>query len=91
MPIVTIQLMEGRDPQRLEEMAAAVATAISETIEAPIESVRVMINEMREHQYSVGGRPIRVVKAERAAADEATDLAEGTAASATATTDTSTA
>jgi 4-oxalocrotonate tautomerase len=66
MPIVTIQLMEGRPPERIEAMQAAVASAIG----APIESVRILVREMQEHQYSVGGRPIRVVKAERAAQSE---------------------
>jgi 4-oxalocrotonate tautomerase len=70
MPIVTIQLMEGRPPERIEAMQAAVASAIAETIGAPIESVRILVREMQEHQYSVGGRPIRVVKAERAAQSE---------------------
>ena len=71
MPIVTVQLMEGRDPERLEAMQTAIARAIAETIEAPIGTVRVMVNEMKPHQFSVGGEPIRVVKARRtdAAAD----------------------
>lgn len=91
MPIVTIQLMEGRDPDRIEAMGSAVAAAIAETIDAPIGTVRVMVNEMRQHQYSVGGEPIRVVMERRApgadgaAAGEVEDqLAVGTAASATA-------
>lgn len=71
MPLVTIQLMQGRPPARIEAMTSAVAAAIAESIDAPIETVRVMVTEMQPHQYSVGGKPIRVVQAERAAEAEA--------------------
>ncbi len=70
MPLVNINMMEGRPPNQIEEMAGAVARAIAETLDAPIETVRIMVNEMKPHQYSVGGKPIRVVQAERSAATE---------------------
>lgn len=66
MPIVTIQLMEGRPPERIQAMMREVSRAIAETLDAPIETVRVMVNEMQDHQYAVGGRPVAEVKAERA-------------------------
>jgi 4-oxalocrotonate tautomerase len=66
MPIVSIQLMEGRPPERIEAMHAAVAEAIASSIGAPIESVRILVREMQAHQFSVGGRLIDAVKAERA-------------------------
>ncbi len=69
MPLVTINMVEGRPPERVEAMAAAVASAIASSLDAPIETVRIMVNEMKPHQYSVGGKPITVVQAERAAAE----------------------
>ncbi|MGL5818262.1 MAG: 2-hydroxymuconate tautomerase [Phycicoccus sp.] len=66
MPIVTIALMKGRPPEAIEAMTRAVSHAVAEAIEAPIETVRVMVHEMDDHQYAVGGRPIAEVKAERA-------------------------
>lgn len=89
MPIVTIQLMEGRDPEKIEAMGSAVAQAIADAIDAPIGTVRVMVTEMQQHQYSVGGEPIRLVKERRAAEAEAeaSELAEGTAAAATPSSD----
>ena len=66
MPIVTIQLMKGRDPARIQDMIRAVSHAIADTIDAPIATVRVMVNEMEDHQFGVGGRPIAEVKADRA-------------------------
>ena len=68
MPIVTITLMKGRPPEKIQDMTRAVSRAIADAIDAPIETVRVMVTEMEEHQYAVGGRPIAEIKAERAAA-----------------------
>lgn len=68
MPLVYINLMKGRPPEKIEAMIEGVSEAIASAIEADIATVRVMVNEMEEHQYGVGGKPIRVVKAEREAA-----------------------
>ncbi len=67
MPIVTITLMKGRPPEKIQDMTRAVSHAIADAIDAPIETVRVMVTEMEEHQYAIGGRPVAEVKAERAA------------------------
>lgn len=70
MPIVQISLMEGRPEEKIEKMITSVSEAISISLDAPIESVRVIVNEMRPHQYGIGGRPYRVVRAERQRARE---------------------
>ena len=67
MPIVSISLMKGRPPEAIQAMTRAVSHAIAEAIDTPIETVRVMVHEMDDHQYAVGGRPVAEVKAERAA------------------------
>lgn len=71
MPLVYINLMEGRPPEKIEKMISAVSDAIANSLEADINTVRVMVNEMQEHQYGVGGKPMRMVRAERTAAREA--------------------
>lgn len=69
MPIVTISLMKGRDPEKIQDMIRGVSRAIADALpDAPIETVRVMVHEMDDHQYGVGGVPIAEVKAERARA-----------------------
>lgn len=70
MPIVQINLVEGRPPDKIEAMITSVSEAIATSIGAPIDNVRVMVNEMQEHQYGVGGKPIRQVREERRAAQE---------------------
>ena len=68
MPFVHIDMMEGRSKDKVERMMSAVSEAIADTLEAPIETVRVFVNEMEPHQYAVGGKPWRVVAEERARA-----------------------
>lgn len=70
MPIVQISMMEGRAEEKIEKMITSVSEAISTSLDAPIESVRVIVNEMRPHQYGIGGRPYKVVRAERERARE---------------------
>ena len=66
MPIVHIDLVEGRPPERIEAMIRAVSEAMATSLDAPIGSVRVVVNEMAPHQFGVGGRPWPEVAAERA-------------------------
>ena len=67
MPLVYINLMEGREPEKIETMIESVSQAIASSLGDPIDNVRVMVNEMKEHQYGVGGKPMRIVRAERRA------------------------
>ena len=76
MPLVNINLTKGRSPEQIEAMTTAVAHAIADSLPAPIESVRIMVNEMEHHQYSVGGKPWPVVVADRAAAAAEANQAE---------------
>jgi 4-oxalocrotonate tautomerase len=65
MPIVQVSLMEGRPSEKIEKMVIAVSEAVSTSLEAPIETVRVIVYEMQPHQYGVGGKPWRVVQEDR--------------------------
>ena len=70
MPLVHIDMMEGREPEQIEKMVVAVSEAVSTSLDAPIASVRVIVNEMRPHQYGVGGKPWPVVVEERRKQEE---------------------
>lgn len=67
MPIVQINLTKGRSPEKIEKMISAVSEAIATSLDAPIGTVRIMVNELEHHQYGVGGKAWTVVKAEREA------------------------
>jgi 4-oxalocrotonate tautomerase len=66
MPLVYITMMEGRSPEKIEKMITMVSEAISTSLEAPIDSVRIMVNEMQPHEYGVGGKSWRIIKEEQA-------------------------
>ncbi|MCE2529608.1 MAG: 2-hydroxymuconate tautomerase family protein [Acidimicrobiia bacterium] len=78
MPIVTVNLMEGRSPEQIENMIAEVSEALVRSLDAPIETVRIMVNEMAPYGFGIAGRSARLVMAERQAAD-ATASTEGQA------------
>ena len=55
MPIVQVQMMEGRTDEDKERMIAAVTEAIVSSVGAPIESVRVLINELPKQHFGIAG------------------------------------
>lgn len=54
MPIVTINMVAGRDRQKVQECLREVAQAVSRTLDAPLTSVRVMVNEVDPELWAVG-------------------------------------
>ncbi len=56
MPIATINIVEGRTDEKKAILIRKVTEAISEAIDAPIETVRVIINEMPKTQFGIGGK-----------------------------------
>ena len=66
MPLVHINMVKGRSPEKIELMIEAVSHAIADSLETTVESVRIMGREMEHHQYGVGGKSWRVVAQERA-------------------------
>lgn len=58
MPIVTINMLPGRDEETKKNLIKNVSTAIIDTLKVPDESVRIIINEMAFEHYGVAGMPI---------------------------------
>lgn len=71
MPLVTINIMNGRPVEKVEQMIRSVSEAIAESLDADIATVRIVVNEMADHQYGIGGKPWPQIKAEREAAANA--------------------
>ncbi|WP_268741336.1 2-hydroxymuconate tautomerase [Staphylococcus massiliensis] len=55
MPIVTVQLIEGRTDEQLKAMVSEVTDAVEKTTGANREAIQVVIEEMKKTHYSVGG------------------------------------
>jgi 4-oxalocrotonate tautomerase len=56
MPIAHLYILEGRDDDRKERLIAEVTDAIHRTLDAPVESVRVIITEMPKAHFGIGGQ-----------------------------------
>ncbi|MCY1224140.1 2-hydroxymuconate tautomerase [compost metagenome] len=56
MPIAHLYILEGRDDDKKERLIAEVTEAIHRTLDAPVESVRVIITEMPKAHFGIGGQ-----------------------------------
>ncbi len=55
MPIVHIELFEGRSLEQKREMVQKVTDAIAETANCPKAAVKIVIREMKKSHFSEGG------------------------------------
>ncbi len=54
MPFVEVTLVEGRSPDQLRHLISAVTAAVVESVDAPRESVRVVIREVPGTHFAAG-------------------------------------
>ncbi|MGH8516314.1 MAG: 2-hydroxymuconate tautomerase [Panacagrimonas sp.] len=55
MPIIQVNLLEGRSVAQKRAMIAAVTDAIVESLGVRADSVRIMINEMHPEHFALAG------------------------------------
>jgi len=68
MPIVNISIAEGRRDDQIRELIRSVTTAVSTTLDAPVETVRVLVSEVPTTHWGSGEQTL----AERRASTRAT-------------------
>lgn len=56
MPIVTVDLFEGRTRQQREDFAKAVTHAAAEILKAPVEQTWVVFREHVKSYWAMGGK-----------------------------------
>ncbi|OZC37029.1 2-hydroxymuconate tautomerase [Marinobacter vinifirmus] len=56
MPIAQINILEGRADEQKEALIHEVTDAIVRSLDAPVESVRVIINEMPKQHFGIAGQ-----------------------------------
>ncbi len=62
MPLVRIDIMEGRDPELIRELHERVAALVAEVLDTPIERVRTYITQFPPHAWGIGGVPADVAR-----------------------------
>lgn len=56
MPIIDVTLIEGRTPEKKEKLIAELTETTVRVLDAPIESVRVILREVPPEHFGSGGR-----------------------------------
>ncbi|KAB7745551.1 4-oxalocrotonate tautomerase [Nostocoides sp. F2B08] len=54
MPVIEVTLVEGREPDRLRDLITRLTDAAVEAIDAPRESVRVILREVPPTHFAAG-------------------------------------
>lgn len=57
MPFVTIQIMEGRPPEKIKELIQNVTNTVSETLDSPKENIRVLVTEVPKTHWELRANP----------------------------------
>ena len=55
MPLVHVELIEGRSQEQLKQLVADITDAVTKNTGAPAEHVHVILVEMRKVRYAVAG------------------------------------
>jgi|TARA_A100001391_G_C5077852_1_gene279503 4-oxalocrotonate tautomerase len=63
MPIIEVNLLEGRAPEAKERLIKALTDAAINAIGAPRESIRVILREMPPAHFAVGGQSFASIAA----------------------------
>ena len=59
IPFAVLHILEGRDEAKKAALIAAVTDAISTTLGAPRETIRVLIQEIPKTQWGIGGKTVK--------------------------------
>jgi len=59
MPIAQINIIEGRTDEQKENLIVEVTDAIVRSLGAPIQSVRIIINEMPKQHFGIAGESVK--------------------------------
>lgn len=58
MPIINVQMIKGRPPERVEELIKNLTETTSETLDAPRENVRVIVTEIPDTHWGISGASV---------------------------------
>lgn len=55
MPIINVQMLEGRPESIIKDLMKNVTVTVSETLDVPEERVRVLVQEIPKSHWGIGG------------------------------------
>jgi len=58
MPIVSVNIIEGRPKDKIEKVIADITETVTSTLEVPKESVRVIVTEIPKTHWGIAGESV---------------------------------
>jgi len=58
MPVVNVNIMEGRPKEKIESVIANITETITKTLEVPKETVRVIVTEIPKSHWGIAGESV---------------------------------
>jgi 4-oxalocrotonate tautomerase len=59
MPFIQITILEGRAPEKKEQLIREVSGLVADVLEAPIQNVRVHIQETKAEHWGIAGESVK--------------------------------
>ncbi|MFX3624298.1 MAG: 4-oxalocrotonate tautomerase [Ectobacillus sp.] len=59
MPFIQVNMLEGRSDEKKEALIYEVSHTVAKVLDAPIETVRVMIHEMPAAHWGIAGESVK--------------------------------
>jgi 4-oxalocrotonate tautomerase len=78
MPLIEVTLVEGRSAEQLRSLISGLTRAAVEAVDAPVDSIRVVIREVPSTHWAAGDVTIAERRANRPGADRAPPTPQGT-------------
>ena len=61
MPFLLVKVMEGRSPEKIEALIEALTETTARTLDAPIETIRVLVEEVPKTHWGIGGKSAKAL------------------------------
>ena len=58
MPFIQVSIIEGRSKEKVAEVIRNITQTVSETLDAPVENIRVLVTEIPKTHWGKGGKPV---------------------------------
>ncbi|MFM9135999.1 MAG: tautomerase family protein [bacterium] len=62
MPLIQVTLVEGRTTEQKHALIRSLSDAMAESLEVPLERIRVAIYEVSTDEWGIGGQPYSAVR-----------------------------
>jgi 4-oxalocrotonate tautomerase len=59
MPFIQINILEGRAPEKKERLIREVTDLVANVLDAPVENVRVLIQEVSAEHWGIAGESVK--------------------------------